>query len=71
MNWNCAKCNGKGMFPTSTGVEICNCSHGDRKRRYLGLSEKERRQEFRDSRKRHIDKKGNDKTPEGQEEIPF
>ena len=72
VNWNCKKCNGKGMFPTATGVAICDCSHGDRKKKYLSLSEKERREEFRGSRKRHLDKDKTKKTPEeAQEVIPF
>lgn len=71
-NWNCKKCNGEGMYPTGAGMTICDCKDGDRRKRWLELTEKERKAEYqkRTGRRRGKDK-GNKTPEEGQEVIPF
>ncbi len=64
--WGCADCDGDGMFETATGQQICHCKAGQKRRAYLEMTNKQRR----DARRRKPAKPATDE-PDAQEEIPF
>ena len=65
-SWRCAECDGTGMYQTATGMRVCDCEAGKKRREYLAMTDEERRRASRDTRRR---KRG--KPAETQEEIPF
>lgn len=63
-SWQCAECQGDGMYPTATGMRVCDCEAGKSRREYLGMSAEERRREARRKREKAAE-------AETQQEIPF
>ncbi len=70
-DFNCRKCDGRGFFPRAKGMTICDCKAGDKKTRWLELTDAERKAEYRKRTGSGRKKDKVKKTPEGQEEIPF
>lgn len=67
-SWRCGDCGGSGMYQTATGMRVCDCDAGRRRREYLGMTDEERRQADRETRRR---KRGKPAETETQEEVPF
>lgn len=64
---SCSKCHGEGMYqhPERNSMVLCSCPAGERKKRWLRMSEEEKRKERRE-------RKAKKKTQAAfQEEIPF
>ncbi len=56
------------MYPTATGMRVCDCEAGNSRREYLAMTDEDRRLANRDARWRKRGKRAETKT---QEEIPF
>ena len=67
-SWRCAECDGTGMYQTATGMRVCDCEAGNKRREYLAMTDEERRRANRETRRR---KRGKPAQLKEQEEIPF
>lgn len=67
-SWRCGDCGGSGIYLTSSGMRVCDCEAGKKRREYLAMTDEERRRAGKESRRR---KRGKPAETEKQEEIPF